>query len=255
MSAPAAGDAIVPGTARADTGFDALGVVWNVSGDNNLNSSMTLEYRKAGETSWQAGAPATRAYPTLMVDGSALGLDYWAASALFLQPGQPYDLRLTLSDPDGGSATQIFSATTRTGLAPDPNGRQLFAVPGSGGGTGSQINPYLGLQSAANTAQPGDVIHLAPGTYQPFQLLASGTPGHPIVFQGPANGQAIVDGTNTDRGIVTLGEYDQPIAYVIVSGLVIQNGAWGIDAQNSHDILIAHNTITDVANGILNRAQ
>jgi uncharacterized repeat protein (TIGR01451 family) len=249
----APGDAIQPGAARANAGFDAIGVVWFVSGDTNLNSSLTLEFRKSGESVWHPGAPATRAYPTIIVDGSPLGLNYWAASALFLQPGQSYDLRLTLTDPDGGSATQILSATTRTGLVPDPAGRQLYAIAGSGGGTGTKTNPFLGLQAAASAAQPGDVINVAAGVYQPFQLLASGTPGHPIVLRGPAGGQAVVDGANTDRGIITLGEYNQTIGYVIVTGFTIQNGAWGVDAQNSHDILISRNTITNVLNGILNR--
>ncbi len=249
----AAGDSIAPGTIRADATFEAIGVVWPVGGDDNHNSNMTLEFRKSGESAWHAGAPATRAYPTIIVDGSPLGLNYWAASALFLQPGQAYELRLTLTDPDGGGATRTVNASTRSGLEPDANGRQLYVVPGSGGGNGSQANPLKGLQAAADAAQPGDVFHLAVGTYAPFQLLASGTPGHPITFRGPDTGKAVVDGGGTDRGIVTLGEYDQTIGYVIVEGLTIQNGNWGVDAQNDHDILLRHNTITNVANGILNR--
>jgi len=251
--AAAAGNAILPGAIRADSTFQAIGVAWQISGDDNHNSSLTLEFRKFGESAWHAGAPAVRAYPTIIVDGSPLGLNYWAASALFLQPGQAYELRLTLTDPDGGNATQTISASTRSGLVADPAGRQLYVAPGNGGGTGSQANPFLGLQAAADAAQPGDVFHVAAGTYQPFQLLASGTPGHPIDFRGPAGGTAVVDGAGTDRGVVTLGEYNQTIGYVILEGLTIQNGAWGVDAQNDHDILITRNSIINIANGILNR--
>jgi hypothetical protein len=177
----------------------------------------------------------------------------WAASALFLESGKTYELRLTLTDPDGGSATQTVTAITRTELQPDPAGRQLYVIPGSGGGDGSIGNPFQGLQTAADNAQPGDIFHVAAGTYAPFQLLTSGTPGHPIVFQGPGNGSAIVDGNGTNRGIVTLGEYNQTIAYVIIEELIIQNGLWGIDAQNSHDIVIRRNVIRDVDFGIYNR--
>ncbi len=246
-------DAIVAGAVRADASFNAIGVAWTVSGDTNLNSSLTLQYRKLGASAWLPAAPAVRAYPSLIVDGSPLGLDYWAASAMFLDPGQTYQLHLVLTDPDGGSADQIITAATRSMLAPDLAGRQRFVAPGSGGGSGSQADPFLGLQAAAYAAQPGDIFHVAPGTYSPFQLKLSGTPGHPIVFTGPEAGGAIVDGANTDRGVVTLGEYNIAVGYVIVENLVIQNGAWGVDAQKTHDILLSHNTITDVDNGVLNR--
>ncbi len=246
-------DAIAPGGIRADATFEHIGVLWSISGDDDHDSAMTLEFRKLGESAWHPGAPAMRAYPTIIVDGSPLGLNYWAASAMFLQPEQTYELRLTLTDPDGGGAVQTTTAATRSPIRPDPAGRQLYVVPGTGGGTGSAGNPFKGLQTAADAAQPGDIFHLAAGTYQPFQLLVSGSVGHPIVFSGPETGGAIVDGAGTDRGIVTLGEYNQTIGYVIVERLTIQNGAWGVDAQNSHDLLLSRNTITDVDNGVLNR--
>jgi uncharacterized repeat protein (TIGR01451 family) len=246
-------DAIVPGQIRTDATFQHIGVAWSITGDDDHDSSFTLEYRRVGEGSWHPAAPAMRAYPTLIVDGAPLNLNYWAASALFLQSGQTYELRLTLSDPDGGGATQIVTATTRAELQDDPQGRQLYVIPGNSGGDGSLANPFRGLQTAANAAQAGDVFHVAAGTYAPFQILTSGTVGHPIVFRGPIGGGAIVDGANTDRGVITLGEYNQTIGFLIVEGLTIQNGAWGIDAQHSHDVAIRRNVIQNVTDGIVNR--
>jgi hypothetical protein len=251
----AANNAVVAGAVRTDATFEHLSVYWEISGDDNLNSSFTLEYRLSGSTAWLPAAPAVRAVPSLIVDGEALSLNYWAASALFLQPGQSYDLRLTLSDPDGGSTTQTLSASTRTGLVPDAGGRQLYVAPGSGGGAGTLANPYKGLAAAAAAAQPGDNFHLAAGSYAPFQLKTSGTPGHPITFTGQPDGSAILDGANTGAGIVTLGDYNQTIGYVILQSLVIRNGAWGIDAQNDHDVLISRNTISNVDDGIVNRRE
>ncbi|GAK57776.1 hypothetical protein U27_04743 [Candidatus Vecturithrix granuli] len=248
-----AATAVVPGTIRTDATFNHIGVLWWITGDDDLDSSMTVEFRKQGESVWKSGAPAMRAYPTIIVNGSALGLNYWAASALFLASGTIYQLRLTLSDPDGGSATQIVTAATRTEPQPDPAGTHRYIIPGSSGGDGSSGNPFRGLQTAANNAQPGDIFHVAAGTYSSFQLLTSGTAGHPIVFQGPAIGSAIIDGNDTDRGVVTLGEYGQSIAYVILAGLTIQNGYWGVDAQNSHDIVIRRNVIQNIGFGIYNR--
>jgi hypothetical protein len=254
-SSAAASDAVIPGQIRADATFEHIGVLWAIAGDTDRDSRMTLEFRRPDETVWHAGAPAGRAYPSLVVDGAPLGLDYWAASALFLQPGQVYDLRLTLTDPDGGDVTQTISASTRAMLAPDPNGRQRYVIPGGSGGDGTPGSPFRGAQTAANAAAPGDVFHLAAGVYAPFQLLTGGAAGHPIVFSGPEGGAAVIDGAGAERGIVTLGESDRSIGFVIVQGLTLRNGAWGVDAQNTHDILLSRNTITAVDNGVLNRRE
>ncbi len=246
-------DPVVPGLIQVDATYEHVGVVWWITGDDDLDSALTLDYRLVGETSWMPAAPAMRAYPTLIVNGDPLDLNYWAASALFLEPGETYDLRLTLTDPDGGTATQIVQATTRTWPRPDPAGRTLYIVPGSGGGSGSLADPFQGLQAAADSALPGDIFEIAAGMYSPFQLLVSGEAGRPITFRGPANGGAVIDGGGTDRGVVTLGEFNQTLSHVILEGLTIQNGHWGIDAQNTQEIYLHHNLIRDVDFGIYNR--
>ncbi len=248
-----AGDPVQPGAIQVDATFQHLGALWWIQGDDDLDSQLLLEFRPLGEAAWQAGAPAMRAYPTLYVQDGPLNLNYWAASALFLEPGRTYELRLTLTDPDGGDETRVVTATTRSWPQPDPAGRVLYVVPGQGGGDGTSGNPFLGLQAAADAAQPGDTFQVGPGTYAPFQLLASGAPGHPITFLGAGGGRSIIDGQGTDRGVVTLGRYDRTIQHVILKGLTIQNGHWGIDAQHSRAILIQENTIQDVDDGITNR--
>jgi uncharacterized repeat protein (TIGR01451 family) len=247
--------AVVPGSIRADATFEHIGVLWPISGDADRDSTMSLAFRRLGESAWRPGAPAMRAYPTIRVQDAPLGLNYWAASAMFLTPGQAYELRLTLTDPDGGSSTRVVSASTRTEQQADPGGAIRYVVPGDGGGDGSAANPFRGLSAAAAAAQPGDIFQIAGGTYAPFKLLASGAPGRPIVFRGPADHSAIVEGGGTDRGVVTIGESDRTIGYVIVSDLVIQNGAWGVDAQHSHDITLQRNHIRAVGYGVINRRE
>jgi hypothetical protein len=247
----APGDSIVPGTIRVDATYENIGVVWSVGGDTNLNSSMTLEFRVTGTSAWRPGAMAVRAYPALIVNGSPLGLDQWGASAMFLDQGTMYDLRLTLTDPDGGDSTQTVTGTTRTLATPDASGRQLYVTPGNGGGTGTLADPFRGLQMAADASQAGDTFTVAAGTYEPFQAMTSGTAGHPISFV--ADGNVVIDGANIDRGIVTLGNYDRDTGHIILEGFIIQNGRWGIDAQNTQDLLITGNTIQDVDFGIYNR--
>jgi len=249
LAAP--GDAIVPGSLRVDASIESIGVVWQVDGDEDLDSAMTLEIREAGTTAWLPGAPAMRAYPSIIVNGAPLGLDQWGASALFLEAATQYELRMTITDPDGGGQTQVVSATTADWPVADSTGRSLRVVSGSGGGTGTSVDPFRGLQSAADAAQPGDTFTVVAGTYSPFQILASGSAGHPITFR--ADGNVVIDGAGTDRGIVTIGEYDRDTAHIILDGFVISDGQWGIDAQNTQDILITGNTIEDVSYGIVNR--
>ncbi len=249
----APGDPVVAGAVRVDATFHHIGVYWEIMGDDNLDSTMTLEYRPVGTAGWKAGAPAMRAYPSVVVNGSPLGLNSWAASGMFLEPGVTYELRLTLTDPDGGSTTRVVTGTTRAKPAADPTGRQLNVTPGSGGGSGTATDPFRGLQAAADAAQPGDTFHVTAGTYDGFTITTSGTATRPIAFVGPDSGRAVVDGHGTDREVIAIGSYDTPTGFVIVRGLVIQNGHWGIDAQRTHDIVIEDNTIRDVDFAVYNR--
>ena len=246
----ALGDAIVPGALRIDPTFEHVGVRWTVSGDADLDSTMTLEFRESGTTGWMPGAPAVRAYPTITVNGSPLGLNYWAASAMFLDHGKTYELRVTITDPDGGSETRTTTAVLPRGQVPSPT-RTIYVAPGDGTGTGTIENPIHGLQTAADMAQPGDTFIVTAGTYEPFQIVASGAENFPIAFIG--SGHVIIDGNNTDRGVVTIGSYDRNTSHVLMSGLVIQSGHWGIDAQNTRDISIQGNSIRDVDFGVYNR--
>jgi hypothetical protein len=93
-------------------------------------------------------------------------------------PGQA---TLTVTDTHAGTLlhgawyTVPITAATRTEPQPDPTGRQLYVVPGSGGGDGSAGNPFQGLQTAADNAQPGDVFHVAAGTYSRLPALRTAT--------------------------------------------------------------------------------
>ena len=247
-------DMVIPGAIRVDATPHHLGVVWSISGDDDRDSQLTLEFREAGASTWRPGAVAMPATPDLVVNGSLLGLHYWAASALFLEPDTSYELRLTLSDPDGGGAIEVVGGTTAAAMRPSTSGRQLLVVPGTSGGDGSAGNPFQGLQTAADSAQAGDTFYVAAGLYESFQISASGSPGLPISFVGPGDGEAVIDGADTDIGVVTVGTYSStPISWVLLEGLTIQNGRWGIDAQHSSDITIRHNVIRDVDYGVINR--
>jgi hypothetical protein len=197
--------------------------------------------------------PPVRTHPQLVGEGNGRPDNRWAGSVFWLSPGSTYQIELSLSDPDGGDATRIVTATTRTPMAPALDARERFVVPGNGGGSGIPGDPFKGLQAAADAAEAGDLFTVAPGQYEPFTLLASGREGQPIVFRGPEDRTAMVDGQGTERGVVTLGRYDQTIGHIIVERLTVVDGRWGIDAQHSHDITVRHVVVRDVDYGYVNR--
>jgi hypothetical protein len=73
------------------------------------------------------------------------------------------------------------------------------------------------------------------------------------VFSGPGGGSAVVDGGGTGIGIVTVGNYDRIVEHVIVEGLTLEDGHWGVDLQHSRDIVLRHLHIRDVDDGVTNR--
>jgi parallel beta-helix repeat protein len=169
--------------------FHAGGIVVTVSGDAERNASAALEWRAAGESAFRPGHPLTR------VDAT-----HFAGSVFWLQPGTSYDVRVTLSDPDGvtGTASGTASLATRAATLPEPTLRTLYVSP-----TGSDTNPGTApgsplrtVQRAATLAQAGDLVLIQPGIYrESVSVPRSGTATQPIVFRGTAPG-VILDGAD-----------------------------------------------------------
>jgi parallel beta-helix repeat protein len=171
--------------------FHAGGVVLVVSGDDNLNAVAALEWRPAGQPSFRAALPLARADATR-----------FAGSLFALAPGRSYDVRVTLSDPEGvvGPATATALLDTRPEAFPEPSVRTLYVSP-----TGNDTNPGTSpgaalrtVQRAADLAQAGDLVSIAAGVYrETVTVPRSGTAAQPIVFRGAAG--AVLDGA--DAGI------------------------------------------------------
>ncbi len=243
------------GEIRVDSTFHNISILSNIKGDANLNSSFRIEYRPSAGGSWKPGAMPMRVYPKLEVEGEPMGGNYWAGSAMFLEPGTEYELKLTLTDPDGGDTTKIIKARTKKEQQPLQSGTKYHVNPGSGGGAGTSADPFKGLQEAVKHAKAGDIFQIAPGTYKPFTIKVSGKEGSPIVFTGPNDKSAVVDGANTSEGIITIGDYEGTYGYIIIENLTIKNGNWGVDAQNAHDISFRNNVVRDVNWGYTNRRE
>ena len=92
-------------------------------------------------------------------------------------------------------------------------------------GDGSEGRPYNRLQDAVNKVQPGDMILVAPGEYEPVVVRTSGTAEDPIIIAARRDGaaRAVIDGTglsfNKVRGLIAV----RGASHVTVSGFRLQN--------------------------------
>lgn len=254
-------DAVTGGAVLVEPTFQHLGVLWRITGDADLDASCSIRFRRQGEAAWRQGLDLVRAHPGITGEGGTFPDNRFAGSLFFLEPGTTHDIELTLADPDGGSETRIVTGTTAREMGWPAAPRDRHVVPGAGGGSGTQADPFRGLQAAADAAQPGDVFHLAPGRYAPFVILAGGAPGAPVVFTGPADPTrdvdegrwAIVDGAGTTRGVVQLGEFDRDTSWILLERLAIEDGYWGVDAQRTSHVTLRRCVVRDVGFGYYNR--
>ncbi|MHC4116947.1 MAG: right-handed parallel beta-helix repeat-containing protein [Planctomycetota bacterium] len=167
-----------------------LAVEWEIEGDDNLNSVVEVRYRAAGGSKWKRGMDLRRVPKQTWYNeppGDKKVLQFtWAnkhSGTIFdLRPGTEYEIRLQLSDPDGGRGERTIRARTR----PVPKARKGAPV--------RRANPST-FAKVVQGARPGDVLLLDAGNYGFFEMPHGGEPGNPIVIRGAsaqsADGDAI----------------------------------------------------------------
>ena len=149
-----------------------LAIEWKISGDDNLNGVVEVQYRSLGERPWRTAmplrrVPAGQSYRTRPIFSWE---NKHSGSIFDLSPDTEYEIRLRLHDPDGGSAERTIRARTRPVPRDAPHARTVRVTPAT-------------LPHAAAQAQPGDVLLLAPGDYGDFAAPRDGEPARPIVFR------------------------------------------------------------------------
>jgi len=246
-------NAVTPGNIKVDATFEHIGILYNISGDENLNSNLEIEFREQDNGVYQNGAITMRSHPGLVIDGSTYNANHHAGSAMFLEPNTTYNIRLTLSDPDGGGTTTTITASTKA--YPTETNNYRYVAPGSSGGSGTSSNPYRGLQTAADNAQAGITYIVRPGNYSGFSLNTNGTANAPITFRSENPREAVINGGSSSIRIIELGVFNDSIQHIIIDGFTIENGDIGIDAQNTQHLTVKNCWIKDVNYGIYNRRE
>jgi len=208
--------------------LENLGFEWSISGDSNRNASVSVEFRRAGETDWRKALPLVRiGGERIFRDVEHLSYfvpDGFAGSILGLEPGTEYEARFTLTDPDGasGQTTQSVRAKTRVEPQPYAGGRTLHVYPPGYKGERKQpafdslLQAYYGAGLGdwsvvwERRIQPGDTILMHAGLYRnerlnyvdpmvtPFDgtmwLTAKGTAEKPITIKAAGDGDVVIDG-------------------------------------------------------------
>jgi hypothetical protein len=227
--------------------LENLGFRWYVTGDSNRNATVTVAFREPGDSEWREALPMLRIYHEIVNQdyGPYRVGNLFAGSVLFLKPTTQYEVKFTMSDPDGGAPSEpkIVSVATR-------------GEPTASAGEEIHVTSPTSLMAAYAKAKPGDVILLHAGIYDgPFQFDKSGEPGKPIVFRGAGDGEAILqaDGSEGNSRIVSIAGTD----HLMFEDLTFRHAHTAIYSgkPGSAGITIRRCRIHDVVNGINTQAE
>jgi hypothetical protein len=225
-----------------------LGFEWEIAGDANRNATVDVKYRPAGQGAWRDAMPLLRMGGEKIFRAPYTVPDRFAGSIIDLEPDTAYEVRLTMSDPEGVSGTAVRTTTVRTRAEPKAatDGRTLHVYPPTWRGPKEEPS-FTGLMATyagAGTGDwnvvfqrkvgPGDVILVHAGLYKgdrhnyvdplsttfdgAYLLTAKGTPERPIVIRAAGDGEVIFDGDGAFRLFDVMGA-----DYNVFDGLTIRN--------------------------------
>lgn len=206
--------ATTPGEVEWYQTLNSIGIEWSISGDDNHNAECEVKYKQNGESEWQDALPLYR------IDFNDANM--MAGSILFLEPSTSYEIKLTLTDSDGGNSSESLEVTTRGTPQIPTGGNTYYVVPGNGGGSGTTSDPFLGIVEAQISAQPGDVFLLQTGNYASnedngkIQFTVSGESENYIVWKADEGATPVLSGARIDCNFIWL------------EGVTIQNQENGI---------------------------
>ncbi|HEY3612927.1 MAG TPA: right-handed parallel beta-helix repeat-containing protein [Gaiellales bacterium] len=104
----------------------------------------------------------------------------------------------------------------------------------------SAATPWCSPAPAAQLAQPGDIVHIASGTYaQQLRPVTSGTEAQPIIYQG--EGAVTLAAPTGSVGVMLVGVHDIKLRELSIQA----NGPQGIWLQDASRILIGRSTVTN----------
>jgi hypothetical protein len=186
-----AGDGTTPGTLRSYSTIYSIGIEWDISGDDNHNAAARIQYRAENAQSWKEALGLFRVDSRGCVTSECDEFfNMLSGSILFLKPGTVYDVKVAITDPDGGSRSETVTVKTRA-LPVLPEGGPIYhVVPGSGGGDGSEASPFRGIVSAEAKAAEGCIFLLHKGQYDSATFSKGGSESKYVAWKNAGDGEA-----------------------------------------------------------------
>src|ERR1700744_299370 len=226
MNTVTAGELVIDPPTLINLGFE-----WVIKGDDNRNARVDVAYRRKGDTEWKTAMSLLRLQHERVYQGEGVFNvempNMFAGSILDLQENTAYEVRLTLSDPDGGGAVKMVTVKTRAEPMPASGGHVYHVYsrdwkgpkePGSFNDLMCAYNYYCGGGDPQPGGRPrvkaGDIILVHAGTYRyhpefytgdrsinattpvegTYYLFGKGTSEKPIVIKAAGDGEVIFDG-------------------------------------------------------------
>ncbi len=180
-----------------------LALEWQIEGDDDLDATCEVKYRKQGDPDWRASLPLRRvpAGASQKTNPIITWTNRLSGSVFDLEPGTDYEIEVKLHDPDGGDAMQIVKASTR----PEAIAKSDAVLKN-------------GAKADLNAVQPGEVLLLADGDYGAVVFNRDGETGQPIVYRSTSGKAIFSEISLTNRNWVYLEG-------ITVNGPVRMNGS------------------------------
>jgi hypothetical protein len=267
----------------------SLGFEWHIEGDTDRDAAVAVAYRRAGERDWRESLPLLRVQNERTYYVETLyytAPNMFAGSVFELAEDTAYEVRFTLTDPDGvtGEAQRVVNVRTRAEPQPYAGGATYHVYPF--GYTGPRQEPaFTGLlaayyknalggdwsRAAPPRVQPGDTILVHAGEYKDFDrfsysheirtqygtccgtpwdgtfyLTQDGTAERPIAIKAAGDGEVVFDGDGNNVLFNVMGA-----DYTYFEGITFRNTNLAIEAGQKNiagaaGLTVKHSTFDDV---------
>jgi len=209
--------------------YETAGIILHLSPDNDGDETASLEIRDPNNGNFVPAHDFVR-YDANNMAGSLFGL----------KADTRYDVRITLTDPDGvtGANPQTIQVTTKPDFS-IPLATRTLTVASSGA-------DFTRIQNAVNAALPGDEIVVSPGTYGAFSVTGvTATENTPLVIRASDPGdRPVISGNGSASDVVDI----QQSLHIIIDGFEVRGAASsgvGVNLQASAHIVVQNSYIHD----------
>jgi len=230
-----------------------LGFRWPILGDLNKNAVIKVSYKESKSPTWKEGFPLLRTIPNPHKDNrsnvhTVKGGWMFAGSIFGLTPNTEYDVKLILTDPDGGNEIKQLKLKTWEEPVAPKGLKVVYVSPGEKGGDGSMANPYLGTSEIGKAVTEGTMVMFKPGVYKPFSIANSGTLEKPIIYMVNGKGEVVFDGGGNEEKKGSIIHFEGK-KHLWFENLTFKGMSYALNGNASSHIVVRGCTFKNVQKG------